>query len=317
MPVLQYVHLDVFTDQPFTGNQLAVFLDAEGIDERRMQRIANEVALPETTFVFPPEVSGTDARVRIFTPSQELPMAGSPTVGTTFALARAGRLRAGADKTVLGLGIGPTTVRLEWGPSGLCFAWMTQPIPTFGPIVTDIVAVAAALGIQPRDLAGGNLPMQVASSGVPFLYVALNSRAAVDAAAVDRAKLCALLRALDLEELPVFVFSPEPADDGATVYSRMFAPGFGIPEDPATGGASGPLGAYLLQYNIVSADTASRLVNLQGVRMGRPSRIYIALSSRAGVLEEVRVGGEAVVVGEGTIRVFVEPSPTKALRKPP
>jgi trans-2,3-dihydro-3-hydroxyanthranilate isomerase len=140
------------------------------------------------------------------------------------------------------------------------------------------------------------------SSGVPFLYVALNSRAAVDAAAVDRAKVCALLRALDLEELPVFVFSPEPADDGATVYSRMFAPVLGIPEDPGTGSACGPLGAYLLKYKAVSAKIASRLVSLQGVRMGRPSRIHIALSSRAGVLEEVQVGGEAVVVGEGTIR---------------
>jgi trans-2,3-dihydro-3-hydroxyanthranilate isomerase len=146
------------------------------------------------------------------------------------------------------------------------------------------------------------LPVQVASSGVPFLYVALNSRAAVDAAAIDRPKLCALLRPLDLEEQPVFVFWPQPANDDATVYSRMFAPGFGIPEDPATGAASGPLGAYLLKYNAVSAKTASRLVSLQGVRMGRPSRIHIALSSRAGVLEEVQVGGEAVVVGEGTIR---------------
>ncbi|MFZ0802152.1 MAG: PhzF family phenazine biosynthesis protein [Terriglobales bacterium] len=301
MPVLQYVHLDVFTNQPYAGNQLAVFLDAEGMDERQMQRIANEMALPETTFVFPPEGSGTDARVRIFTPSQELPMAGSPTVGTTFALAGAGRLRAGADKTVLGLGIGPTTVGLEWGQNGLRFAWMTQPIPTFGPIVTDVVAVAAALGIQPCDLAGGNLPVQVASSGVPFLYVALNSRAAVDAAAVERTRLCTLLRAVSLEELPVFLFSPEPADDGATVYSRMFAPVLGIPEDPGTGGASGPLGAYLLKYNAVSAKTASRLVSLQGVRMGRPSHIHIALSIRAGVLEEVRVGGEAVVVGKGTV----------------
>jgi trans-2,3-dihydro-3-hydroxyanthranilate isomerase len=301
MPVLQYVHLDVFTNQPYAGNQLAVFLDAEGMDERQMQRIANEMALPETTFVFPPEGSGTDARVRIFTPSQELPMAGSPTVGTTFALAGAGRLRAGTDKTVLGLGIGPTTVGLEWGQNGLRFAWMTQPIPTFGPIVTDVVAVAAALGIQPCDLAGGNLPVQVASSGVPFLYVALNSRAAVDAAAVERTRLCTLLRAVSLEELPVFLFSPEPADDGATVYSRMFAPVLGIPEDPGTGGASGPLGAYLLKYNAVSAKTASRLVSLQGVRMGRPSHIHIALSIRAGVLEEVRVGGEAVVVGKGTV----------------
>ena len=231
-------------------------------------------------------------------------MAGSPAVGTTFALAGAGRLRAGADKAVLGLRIGSTTMGLEWGQNSLRFAWMKQTNPTFGPIVTDTVAVAAALGIQPRDLTGGNLPVQVASSGLPFLYVALNSRAAVDAAVLDRAKLCAFLRALDLEELPVFVFSPEPADDGATVYSRLFAPIFGVREDPATGSASGPLGAYLLKYNAVSAKTESRLVSLQGVRMGRPSRIHIALSSDAGVLQEVQVGGEAVVVGEGTIRAY-------------
>ena len=301
MPVLQYVHLNVFANQPFTGNQLAVFLDAEGIDEKRMQRIANEIAFSETTFVFPPEVSGTEARVRIFTPSQELPMAGSPTVGTTFALAGAGRLRTGAVKAVLGLGIGPTTVGLKWGQNALRFAWMTQPIPTFGPIVTDSVAVAAAVGVQPCDLADGNLPVQVASSGVPFLYVPLRSRAAVDAASIERGRLCALLRSVDLEELPVFVFSCQPADDDATVYSRMFGPCIGIPEDPATGAASGPLGAYLLQHNAVSVDNASRLVNLQGVRIGRPGRIYISLSSRAGVLEEVRVGGEAVVVGAGTV----------------
>ena len=157
MSVLRYVRLDVFTNQPFTGIQLAVFPDAAGIDDRRMQRIANEMALPETTFVFPPEAPETDARVRIFTPTRELPMAGSPTIGTVFALAGAGRLRASADKTVLGLGIGPTTVGLEWGQNALRFAWMTQPIPTFGPIVTDSVAVAAAVGVQPGDLAGGDL----------------------------------------------------------------------------------------------------------------------------------------------------------------
>ena len=133
-----------------------------------MQRIANEMALPETTFVFPPEAPETDARVRIFTPSRKLPMAGSPTIGTVFALAGARRLRTGVDKTVLGLGIGPTTVGLEWVQNSLRFAWMTQPIPTFGPIVTDSVAVAAAIGMQPSDLAGGNLPVQVASSKQPI-----------------------------------------------------------------------------------------------------------------------------------------------------
>jgi trans-2,3-dihydro-3-hydroxyanthranilate isomerase len=303
---LEYIHLDVFTDLPFTGNPLAVFLNAGGLDEWRMQRIANEMAFPETTFVFRPEAPGTDARVRIFTPSRELPMAGHPTIGTTFALAAAGRLHAGADKAVLGLGIGPTAVHLEWGPEGLCFAWMTQPLPTLGPTVTDTVAVAAALGVQPSDLAGGHLPVQVASSGVPFLYVPLNSRAAVDAACLERTALCALLRAVNLEELPVFVFSLEPGDDDATVYSRMFAPAIGIPEDPATGGASGPLGAYLLQHNAASANTATPLVNLQGVRMGRPGRIYIALSSSGGVLQEVRIGGKALVIGHGTLQPLQE-----------
>src|SRR6201993_370523 len=300
MSVLRYVRLDVFTNQPFTGIQLAVFPDAAGIDDQRMQRIANEKALPETTFVFPPEAPETDVRVRIFTPTRELPMAGSPTIGTVFALAGAGRLRASADKAGLGLGIGPTTVGLEWGQNALRFGWMTQPIPTFGPIITDSVAVAAALGIQPGDLAGGNLPVQVASSGVPFLYVPLRSRAAVAAASIERGRLCTLLRSADLEELPVFVFSCQAADDDATVYSRMFGACIGIPEDPASGPAGGPLGASLLQHNAVSAN-ALRLMNLQGVRMGRPGRIYISLSSRAGVLEEVRVGGEAVVVGEGTV----------------
>jgi trans-2,3-dihydro-3-hydroxyanthranilate isomerase len=301
MSVFRYVRLDVFTNQPFTGIQLAVLPDAAGLDERRMQQIANEMALPETTFVFPPDAPETIARVRIFTPSRELPMAGSPTIGTVFALAGARRLRAGADQAVLGLGIGPTTVGLEWGPHALRFAWMTQPIPTFGPILTDSVAVAAAVGVQPGDLAGETLPVQVVSSGVPFVYVALRSRAAVDAASIERGRLCALLRSVDREELPVFVFSCQPANDDATVYSRMFGPCIGIPEDPGTGAAGGPLAAYLLRYNAVSTANASRMVSLQGVRMGRPSRIHIALSARGGVLEEVRVGGEAVVVGEGTV----------------
>src|SRR6266436_1427758 len=160
MSVLRYVRLDVFSNQPFTGIQLGVFPDAAGIDERRMQQIANEMALPETTFVFPPEAPETDARVRIFTPSRELPMAGSPTIGTIFALAGAGRLRAGADKAVLGLNIGPITVGLEWGPSALRFAWMTQPLPTLGPVIADTGAVAAALGLQPGDLSGRDLPVE-------------------------------------------------------------------------------------------------------------------------------------------------------------
>jgi trans-2,3-dihydro-3-hydroxyanthranilate isomerase len=298
-----YLHLDVFTDRPFTGNQLAVFLEPAGLDAALMQRIANEMAFPETTFVLPTEVPGTDARVRIFTPSRELPMAGHPTIGTTFALAAAGRLPASMETLVLGLGVGPTPLRLEWGSSGLRFAWMTQVYPTLGPTIDDRAGVAAALGVQLGDLPAGKPPVQVASSGVPFLYVPLASRAAVDAATVDRAALRQLLQAVNLEELPVFVFAVERGDDGATAYSRMFAPVFGIHEDPATGGASGPLGGYLFHHGVVSAGQASRLVSLQGVRMGRPSRIHIALRTHDSTPQDLQVGGEAVVVGEGTIRI--------------
>jgi trans-2,3-dihydro-3-hydroxyanthranilate isomerase len=302
MAALSYLHLDVFTDRAFTGNQLAVFLEPAGPDEALMQRIANELAFPETTFVFPAELPGTDARVRIFTPARELPMAGHPTIGTTFALAAAGRLPGNLQTLVLGLGVGPTPVRLEWGPAGLRFAWMTQAYPTFGPTVDDRSAVAAALGVEPADVVAGKPPVQVASSGVPFLYVPLTSRAAVDRVSLDRGALRQLLSAVNLAELPLFVFSLEAAGDGATAYSRMLAPVFGIHEDPATGGASGPLGGYLFHYGVLSATQASRLVSLQGVRMGRPSRIHVALRTHDGAPQDLQVGGEAVVVGEGTIR---------------
>src|SRR5215510_11990934 len=133
-----YLHLDVFTDRPLTGNQLAVFLNAPGLDPDVMQRIALEMAFSETTFVFPPEHPGVDYRVRIFTPRSELPMAGHPTIGTTFALAYEHFIKVGSESITLGLGIGPTPVTLEWTGSRLRFAWMTQPRPEFGVTIHDI-----------------------------------------------------------------------------------------------------------------------------------------------------------------------------------
>src|SRR5438093_8074011 len=142
-----YFHLDVFTDRPLTGNQLAVLLDAEGLDADVMQRIALEMAFSETTFVFPAEDPGTDYRVRIFTPRAEIPMAGHPTIGTTFALAHARRIAKASASVTLGLGIGPTPVTLEWRGDQLHFAWMTQPIPQFCRSLEDIQGIAVALGI--------------------------------------------------------------------------------------------------------------------------------------------------------------------------
>ena len=294
-----YLHLDVFTDEAFSGNQLAVFTEAEGLDSGRMQRIANEMAFAETTFVFPSESPEMDARVRIFTPSRELPMAGHPTIGTTFALAATGHVPAGAAKVTLGLGVGPTPVFLEWTSGRLTFAWMRQPLPVFGFVAGHIDKLARALGVEEQDIRDTELPVQQVSSGVPFLFVPMTTRSAVNRAAVDRAALRAFFDANGQPEHPVFVFSRERGEDDATAFSRMFAPLFGVPEDPATGGASGPLGAYLLIKGAVTPEEAARMVSLQGVAMGRPSRIAISVSTRNGEISDVKVGGACVSLGSG------------------
>ena len=175
------MHYDVFTRVPFTGNQLAVFLDGRDLEPSMMQAIAREMAFSETTFILPAEERGTDVRMRIFTPGAELPMAGHPTIGSTFALAQSGVIVPGRPSITFGLGVGPTPVALEWKNEHLRFAWMTQKPPEFGPIVADTQAVAAALGVRRDDIAG-ELPIQQVSCGVPFLFVPMHTRAGVDRA---------------------------------------------------------------------------------------------------------------------------------------
>jgi trans-2,3-dihydro-3-hydroxyanthranilate isomerase len=299
----RYLLLDVFTATPFEGNQLAVFPEPHGLTDALMQRIANEMNFSESTFVFPREGAG-DARMRIFTPRAELPMAGHPTIGTTFALALEGTIARGRETFVFELGVGPTPVSLEWNANGLSFAWMDQKPPTFGSVLADRAAVAAATGVSVGDLIPG-LPVQVVSCGVPFLFVPLTTRAAVDAAAIDRKAMSRCFEAAGVEELPIFFFTPDRANatDDATVYSRMLAPSFGIAEDPATGGASGPLASYLLHHRLVSRDVARSMISFQGVAMGRPSRIHMSLDSDGDRITRVRVGGHSVLVGRGELDV--------------
>ena len=298
-----YLHYDVFTDPPFVGNQLAVFLDAVGLDTEMMQCIAQEMAFSETTFVLPAETNDTDFRMRIFTPGAELPMAGHPTIGATFALVHEGRIAPRRPAYVLGLGAGPTPVHMEWEDDRLRFAWMTQAVPVFGSTPVDLKSLATALGVEEGDIRETMLPVQEVSSGVPILFVPLASRRVVDTVVVDRNALRRFFQAADMQELPVFVFSMEPADDDATVFSRMFAPVLGIPEDPATGGASGPLGGYLVHHGVVPVELAMNMISLQGVKMGRPSRIHISIGTREGCIDDVRVGGQSVLIAEGTLRV--------------
>lgn len=299
----RYLHYDVFTDRLFGGNQLAVFLDGRGLPADAMQAIANEMNFSETTFVLPPEQRGTDFRLRIFTPSAEMPMAGHPTIGSAFALARAGVLEPARKDFVFGLGLGPTPVSLTWRGGDLTFAWMTQHLPIFSEPIGNPAGAAGALGLPQAAVAGTGWPVQVVSCGVPFLFIPLATRRAVDNAASNFEAIDTYFRAARVEASGVFLFSHERGGDKATVYSRMFAPGVGVAEDPATGSASGPLGCYLVRHKIVSPAKAGAILNLQGVKMGRPSHVHVSIGVEKGDITSVRVGGEAVLAGEGTLYI--------------
>jgi trans-2,3-dihydro-3-hydroxyanthranilate isomerase len=296
-----YLQYDVFTSEPLAGNQLAVFTDARGLSTERMQRIAREMNFSETTFILPKEADGTDIRMRIFTPFIEMPAAGHPTVGSTFALAHTGVIAPGRDRFVFGLNIGPTPVDLQWEGDALRFAWMTQRQPVFGPPVDDRATVAGALGLRVEDLAP-DLPVQEVSCGVPFLFVPLRDEATVDRA-VSEASALRRLPSLDSSHPAVFLFAVLPDGTTETVHSRMFAPDFGIVEDPATGIASGPLGCYLVKHGVVRGDATRRIVSHQGVAMGRPSHIHIAIEGDSESISRVKVGGQAVLVARGELLV--------------
>ena len=301
MRTYRYLQYDVFTDTAFEGNQLAVFPDPAGLSPDEMQTITREMNFSECTFIFPPEAPGTNVRMRIFTPGEELPMAGHPTIGSTFALVKEGVIKPGQEGFVFGLGVGPTRVSLEWKAEALDFAWMTQKNPEFGAEVADRAGFARALGIDAQALAAA--PPQPVSCGVPFLFAALTSRAAVDSVAMDQNSYEAACRTSGLEALPLFIFTTDRDGSGGeeAVYSRMLAPGFGIAEDPATGGASGPLGCYLFKYRLVPRERLSHIISLQGVKMRRPSRIHISIDATGEHITRVRVGGRSVLVGDGRL----------------
>jgi trans-2,3-dihydro-3-hydroxyanthranilate isomerase len=298
-----YYHYDVFTSRAFEGNQLAIFPDARGMSAELMQTLAREMNFSESTFLLPAETPGTDIRMRIFTPGGELPMAGHPTIGTTFALADSGLIQSVTRRFVFGLGVGPTPVELSWRGQRLDFAWMDQRTPVFRAPASPTSGILTAIGLN-RDALAEGLPIEEISCGVPFIYVPLASRQAVDAAEPDLAALRALRSAFEGGHNAVFMFAVEPAGSDVTVYSRMFAPGLGVPEDAATGGASGPLGCYLVAHELVPTSGWLDMVSLQGVKMLRPSRIHMRITARAPqAVTRVQVGGQAVKVGTGTIEV--------------
>src|SRR3982751_1524536 len=241
MRKLHYHLVDVFTDRIFGGNQLAVLTNGRGISSELMQSIAKEFNLSETTFVLPPKDSANDYHVRIFTPGSELPMAGHPTVGTSFILAREHMIELGGDEVTIKLeeGVGVIPVQLNFKDGQPDLIWMQQPLPKFGPRFEDSGAIAEMLSLSP-DAIEASLPIEVVSCGVPFLYVPLKN---LEAARAIRFRLDVLEKILpNFGVSEVFVFTKETELEGSTIHSRMFAPAIGIQEDPATGAASGPLG---------------------------------------------------------------------------
>jgi trans-2,3-dihydro-3-hydroxyanthranilate isomerase len=292
-----FVTVDVFTDRQFGGNQLAVFLEPAGLSDAEMQAVAREMNLSETTFVFPPTLPDCVARVRIFTPGQELPFAGHPTVGTAWVLANRGLSPAGSRSFSLEEGIGAVPVGLEGDVRSASTVWMSHRDASFGAAKLQRAEIAAALGLDEADLLADQ-PIVPGSTGVNFLYVPLRSPDVVDRAEPDWRALIAAVG----EPLNTFVFAPDPARGDNRVYSRMFAGGsMGIPEDSATGSASGPLGAYVAERSVVELSEPIEIISLQGNKMGRPSLIRIRLQLVDGHATGIEVGGGVVPVQEGVL----------------
>lgn len=304
MRKLQYRIVDVFTDRMFGGNPLAVVLDGRGVTDAEMQSLAREMNLSETTFVLPPDDPANDFRVRIFTPGRELAMAGHPTIGTAFVLAREKMLPAGGDTLTIRFEekVGPIPVRLEMKDGAPDMIWMTQPLPNFGPVFPNTVAMAAMLGIDPAGIRN-DLPIEVVSCGLPFLFVPVRDLATMRKLSLNRDLGRRAVEALEVSG--IFVFAMEVENTGSSVHSRMFAPELGIPEDPATGSASGPLGSYLVRHGLLATQPKASIVSEQGIEMGRPSFIHIEIAQEANEITEVKVGGQTVFVGGGEIELGI------------
>jgi trans-2,3-dihydro-3-hydroxyanthranilate isomerase len=296
----RYLTADVFTDRPFGGNPLAVFPDARGIPDARMQQTARELNLSETVFVLPPDDPKHTRKLRIFTPAAEIPFAGHPTVGTAFVLGAVGEVPLdGAETRVIfeeGVGPVPVTIRAHGGLP--VFAALTAAkLPEVGPPPPALRDLAEMLSLQPADLLDG---AEAVSCGVPFLYIPLRDRDAVRRARVRLDRWEELVAGSWAQE--VYVFARDPELPGSHLRSRMFAPRMGIVEDPATGSATASLGGYLASRS-PERDGTLRWVIEQGFEMGRPSLLHLEVDQWDGAVTAVRVGGSSVLMSEGWMEI--------------
>jgi trans-2,3-dihydro-3-hydroxyanthranilate isomerase len=281
MAAFRYVVTDVFTDTPLAGNQLAVFTDAREIPEELLQPLAREMNFSETVFVLPPEQGG-HARIRIFTPANEMRFAGHPTLGSAFVLAAP--LQLGEIRLETQAGI--ILVRLEREGARISFGWMEQLVPTIEQFPNE-AALLAALRVERSEL-----PIEVYDNGMTHAYVALGSEDEVARVKPDFATLADLLG-----EMGVSTF----AGSGSNWKTRMFAPADGVPEDPATGSAAGPLAVHLARHGRI--EFGDEIQISQGAEIGRPSTLFARVQGSPEQVEKVEVGGSAVTVARGEFRL--------------
>ncbi len=288
----RYLVVDVFTRNPLEGNALAVFPQASKVDDLLMQKIARELNLAETAFVFPATRPDCNVGVRIFTPTKEMVFAGHPTIGTAFVLLEEGIVPRQEEHFVLEEKVGPVPIRVEVGEDRRPLIWLRTPSLEQGRVY-DRRVCAEALGLELNDLM--DIAPQLVSAGNPTIFVPVRDKETVDRAFIDFRGLRSIQGA-DQQLACVFVFTP--TGDGA--YSRMFAPEYGIVEDPATGSSTGPLASFMMRHRLASGAPGSRFVSEQGTKMGRRSILHVHVMGQDGA-DGIEVGGYVTPIAEATM----------------
>lgn len=307
MPSYRFLQVDVFTDVPFGGNPLAVFPDAQGLTGQEMQQLARELNLSETTFVLPPTAPDADFKVRIFMPTTEIPFAGHPLVGTHWVLAHLGSvpLQEPTTRVTFELGVGLRSAELHVAAGRVTRVDTDHQQPEFLAIANadQVQRLAKALGLASEAITAMAAPVQVVSTGFPQLFVPVRSLAEVSRLRpldMDVPALSRLCTELGLSAVDVAVFTLETMLPDRHVHMRFFAPASGVPEDPATGSASGGLAAYLVQHDLLPATPPLTVIRTeQGLEMGRPSQVTVEVEGAAHNIAMVRVSGDVVKVMEG------------------
>jgi trans-2,3-dihydro-3-hydroxyanthranilate isomerase len=299
----QFYTADVFSDRIFGGNQLAVFPKAQGLTTEQMQRVAKEFNLSETVFVFPPETPQGTRRLRIFTPAVELPFAGHPTIGTAYILGAIGEIALQEDVTAIILeedvGAVPVKIRTEQGKP-VYSELNVAKLPEFGLQPPPITELAAMLSLEASDLLDGEDRPQAFSCGLPYLFIPLRDREVLGRVKLNQERWKQLLSNYWASSVYVFCYDPELK--GSHIRGRMFDPGYGIAEDPATGSAAAALAGYLGIRNKLTDGTLKWVVE-QGFEMGRPSILHVEADKENNQIKAVRVGGRSVLVSEGIMEI--------------